>query len=286
MADQETRRHTDAGRILQQQAIFDALTHIAVGAGAVTLASGSNVLQAPPANGTVVQELGRARLAEKRFVVEDPLAGALITADGRFSIAPGPSNLIYCRAVFLEGEAQGNWRQLGLYGGIGNGAVAYLERGATLLDIGGLAGDDRANLQVVLSGAYTPTDSQIITVAVTTGGGSGIAVVSWVSDGSVASGSSTVTFDAVVPIPGSGLGLTFSGGSDTVLTLGAQWEIRGTRSSETETFAAGGLYHALTNPAGQVRVAGTCVDLLHRDPPFVKGAAAIDVVLVHEVLRG
>ena len=281
MADQETRRHTDAGRILHQEAMFDALTHIAVGAGPVTFAGVT--LQQPPANGTVQQELGRARIVEKHFVVEDA-AGAFITADGRFAIAPGPSNLIYCRAVFLEGQAQGNWRQLGLYGGLGASAVAYLERGATLQDVGN-AGDDRANAQVVLSGGYTPGASQRITVTCTTGGGSGVAVVGWVSSGSVAAGSATVTFGAVVPIPGSGLGLTFSGGVDAVLTQGAQWEIRGTRSAESDDFAANGVYDALTNPTGQVRVAGRCEELIHRDPPYVKGDATIDVILVHEVLR-
>jgi hypothetical protein len=282
MAEQETQRHTDAGRVLHQQALVDVLTHIAVGSGAVPILGGT--LQVPARTSSVVGELGRARIAEKHFVVPDS-AGALITPDGRWTAVTTPTNQVYLRALFLEGQAQGNWRQLGLYGGVGGDAVSYLERGATLLDVGGLAGDDRANAQVLLSGAYSPGASQRITVTVTTGGGSGVGVVGWVSSGSVASGSATVTFGAAVTIPGSGLALTFSGGIDGVLTLGAQWEIRGTRSAESATFAAGGLYHPLTNPAGQVKVAGQCAATIYRDPPFVKVAAAIDVPLIYEVLR-
>lgn len=282
MADQETRRHTDDGRRLHQQAIFGALTHIAVGSGPVVLVAGT--LQLPPSHGSVLQESGRIRIAEKRFVVADP-AGALLSPDGRWTVVAAPSNYIYCRGLLLEGQAQGNWSHLGLYGGLGDDAVTYLERGATLLDVGGVVGDDRANAQVLLSGAYSPGASQTIAVACTTAGGSGVAVVDWVSSGSVPAGSATVGFNTPVPIPGSGLTLTFTGGTDGVLTLGAQWEIRGTRSAETATFAAGGVYHPLTNPTGQVKVPGFCVDLVHRDPPFVKDAAAIDVIMVHEVFR-
>lgn len=282
MADQYAWVHTDAGRVLVVRALVqgltlaETLTHLAVGAGPVTLIG--SALLAPPKSASVVQELGRTRFIERRYVA--PVTGGAIL--GTYAVSATPTNLLYFLFRFLADDAQGFWRQLGIFGG----GVTYLQRGATLLDVGGLVGDDRANQQVVLAGGYTPAESQRITVTCTTGGGSGAAEIGWVSDGSVAPGADVpVTFGVAVPIVGSGLGLTFSGGADTVLTAGAQWEIRGTRSSATGTYAAGGQYDPLTNPAGQVLADGTCFQLGHRTPAFEKGATAIDVKLICEVLH-
>lgn len=276
--------HTDAGRALVSRALVDGLaqaetlTHLAVGSGAVTLVSG--ILQAPARSAGLVGELGRVRYTERKFVVPD--AGGALLADRRYAVSATPTNLLYFLFRFLAAEAQGSWRQLALFGG----GVSYLQRGATLLDSGGLAGDDRANAQVVLSGGYTPAESQNITVTCTTGGGSGTAKIDWVSTGDVASGTAVpVTFGTPVPITGSGLALAFSGGADTVLTQGAQWEIRGTRSSQTSLYAAGGVYDPNSNRAGQVLAGGTCIQLGHRSPAFDKDDTAIDVVHIAEVLN-
>lgn len=284
MADQWQWVHTDAGRTLVTRSLVgglglaETLTHLAVGDGAVTVTSG--ILQKPSRSASIVGELGRVRYTERKFVVADA-AGAIL-ADRRYAASPTPTNLIYFLFRFLDAEAQGQWRQLALFGG----GVSYLQRGATLLDSGGLAGDDRANAQVVLSGGYTPAESQNITVTCTTGGGSGVAKIGWVSTGDVAPGSNIpVTFGTPVPITGSGLALAFSGGADTVLTQGAQWDIRGTRSSQTALYAAGGVYDPGSNRAGQVLAGGTCFQLGHRTPAYEKTATAIDVVHICEVLN-
>lgn len=282
MADQYASINTDAGRALIWAAVAEKITHLAIGSGAVTVTSG--VLQKPPRSAGLAQELGRVRYLEKKYIVPDPVAGALVDrATGkRYAVSAVPTNQLYLLFRFLSDEAQGFWRQTALFAD----DIAYLQRGATLLDVGGLAGDDHANHEVVLSGGYTPAESQRITVTCSTAGGSGVAKVGWVSSGSVATALNvTVTFGTPVPIVGSGLALNFSGGDDGVLTLGAQWEIRGTRSSQTSLFAANGLYDPLTNAAGQVLTAGTCFQLIHRTPAFQKTAAAIDVPIFTEVLH-
>lgn len=277
---------TDGGLVLLQRALVtglsavETLTHIAIGDAAVPLVSGT--LQKPARTMTALgHEIGRAFFAERAFVVEDP-AGPLLL-DKRYRRVPGPTNLVYFRFEVPANEAVGNWTEFGLIGG----GVTFLERGATLIDSGGLAGDDRANQQVVLSGGYSPAlQSQRITVTCTTGGGSGVAKVGWVSTGSVPSAANvTVTFGSPVAITGSGLALKFSGGQDGVLTVGAQWEIRGTRAAVSASYAAHGVYHPVTNEEGQVLTPGTLVRVIYHDPPEPKGEAAVNIAFVAEVVH-
>ena len=286
MAQQQTDVTTDGGLIFLERAVVEGLaanetlTHLAIGDGPVPILSG--VLQKPSKTLTqIAGEIGRAFFAERAYVVEDP-AGA-IQLDKRYRRVLEPSPLVYFRFLVPDGEALGPWTQFALIGG----GVSFLERGATLVDSGGLTGDDRANQQVILSGGYSPAESERITVTCTLGGLSGAARIGWSSTGPAVPSASNVavTFGVPVPITGSGLALTFSGGLDTVLTLGAQWEIRGTRAAVSAEYAANGVYDPALNQAGQVRDAGQTVRVIYIDPPVVKEEAAVNIAFVQEVVH-
>lgn len=261
---------TDAGRLLMAERLFDVLTHLAVGTGG---------WPATPAAATgLVAEIGRVRYLERRYVVEDP-TGPLVVAGGVYREVTGPSHLIYLRFQFAADEAVGNWSEFGLFGG----AVEYISRSAVLSD-GPQAGDDRANVDVILVGTYAPNENQTLTVTCTTGGGS--PQIGWTSTGSLPSGSAAVTFNAPVALGASGLSLIFTGGVDDVLTLNDRWVIRCTRAAESPEYAAGGIYDPVLNEDGQVKTAGTLVRLDHESPAVAKGAVVTDVLLVLEVGHG
>lgn len=277
-----------AGRRLVARAMFggltpaESLTHLAVGDGAFNINDAID-----RGAGGLLHELGRAVFLRKAYVVED-VTGPIVLGDAAYResvttvddvIVPSPTNLLYFIFRFGATEAIGNWTEYALFGG----GVSFISRGATLLD-GPQAGDDRANLQVVLGGSYSGADNQTITVTVTTGGASGVAVVGWASDGSAGSGSATATFGSAVTITGTGVTLTFDGGADTVLTQGDQWKIRATRDPTSPTFAASGLYDPVGNRNGQVKVNGDIVRVDRVSPADVKGATVIDVKLVHKIL--
>jgi hypothetical protein len=262
----------DAGRLLIAAEVIDQLTHLAVGDG-----DGSG---APSKAATALQnELGRA-LYLQRFFVELDSAGPVVVGAAAYRQVAGPAHLIYFRFRFAETEAQGNWSELLLCGG----GVAFIARAAVLVD-GSQAGDDRANFQAIVGGAYTGNENQTLTITVSTGGGSGVAEVSWVSTGSEAPDSATVTFGTPVVLGTTGVTLTFDGGTDAVLTIGDQWQLRLTQDPTSPSFAAGGAYDPVGNEDGEVRVPGTGFRLYHVDPPEVKGAAIVDVQLVTEVFN-
>src|SRR5205823_6256593 len=111
----------------------------------------------------------------------------------RYRAVEEVTDLLYFIFRFADDEALGTWTEFGLFGG----DVAFIARGATLAD-GTQGGDDRAGTDVVLTGAHAGAENQTLTVTVSTGGGSGVAVVSWVSDGAEPPGSHVVTFGTPV----------------------------------------------------------------------------------------
>lgn len=255
-------------RLLVAQAVLPALTHLAVGDGVPA-----------DTDSALAHELARTAYLERTFVVVDP-AGALVAGSQAYRAVAGPTNLIYFRFRFLAAEALGAWAEFALFGG----GVDYIERAAVLLD-SNQSGDDHANDDVVLTGAYTGALSQTLTITVTTGGGTGVAIVSWVSSGSLPAGSATVTFGVPVALGTSGVALTFDGGGDGVLTVGDQWQVRCTIDPASPSTAEGGVYHPVGNEAGQVRVAGYPLRMWRLQTPAVKGAQTVDVKFVVEVLR-
>ncbi len=255
-------------RLLLAEALFPVLTHLAVGDG----------VPASDATG-LAHELARTVFLERRFVVVDP-TGSIQAASGTYRAVDEPTNLIFFRFRFLDEEALGHWAEFALLGG----DVAYLHRAALLLD-SNQAGDDRANADVVLTGAYGGTVNQTLTVTVTTGGGSGVAVVSWVSSGPAAPGSATVTFGIPVTLGTTGVALTFDGGTDTVLTNGDQWQVRCTTDPVSAATAAGGVYHPVANEGGQVLTAGLPLRMWRLETPPEKGPQTVDVKFVVEVIR-
>lgn len=255
-------------RLLVAQALVPTLTHLAVGDG----------VPADDASG-LAHELARTVYLERTFVVVDP-AGPLVAASQGYRAVVGPTNLIYFRFRFLAAEALGMWAEFALHGG----GVDYVDRAALLLD-SNQSGDDHANDDVALTGAYSGTTNQTITVTVTTGGGSGVAAVSWVSSGALPAGSATVTFGVPVALGTSGVALAFDGGGDGLLTLGDQWQVRCTTDAVSPSTAEGGVYHPVANEAGQVRVSGYPLRMWRLETPAVKGAQTVDVKFVVEVLR-
>ncbi len=274
----------DDARILVAQALFEKVTHLAVGSGPVNLNTPIDT-----ARHTLQHEIGRAVVLKKAYVIQDPTGPIVIGAKAyRESVAldennvpqPVPTNLLYFVFRFASNEGLGAWSEYGLYGD----GVTFLTRGATLRD-GSQGGDDRANRDVTLGGAYTGAASQTITLTVLTGGGTGVAVLGWAADGATGSGSATVNFGVPITLPQSGLTVALSGGVDGVLSQGDQWIIQATRGPQSTTYAAGGVYDPVTNPAGQVRTNGRLVRLDQVAPPDVKGNAVLDVELVHPVLN-
>ncbi len=263
-----TRFTPPNARLLVAQAALPTLTHLAVGDG----------VPADTASG-LAHELARTQYLERAFVVADP-AGPLVAAAQAYRAVAEPSHLIYFRFRFQAAEALGAWAEFALVGG----GVDYIDRAALLLD-SNQSGDDHANEDVALTGAYAGTTNQTITVTVTTGGGTGVAVVSWLSSGSLPAGSATVTFGAPVTLGTSGVALVFDGGGDGLLTLGDQWQVRCTTDPASGSTAEGGVYHPVGNEAGQVRVAGYPLRMWRLETPAVKGAQTVDVKLVVEVLR-
>lgn len=280
MPQQQKSTTCDPGRVLTAEAVIELLTHLAVGTGPVTLVAG--VLQPPPRPSAELQEeIGRTRYVE-RFFVEEDVGGPLGPfGEKRYRSSEDVTNLIYMRFRFEADEAAGDWSEMAVFGGV----VDFVTRVGLLLD-GNQAGDDRANEHVSLAGSFNLDDSQTITVTVSTGGGDGVAQVSWASTGSLpAGGPLTVDFGDPVPIGGSGLVLYFNGGPDDVLTQGDAWLIRCTTDSETPTFAKDGVYDPITNEPGQVKTSGELFRLYHMDPPLDRGDAIFDFELVVEVLN-
>lgn len=266
----EIERYVDAGRLLLATRLLPDITHLAVGNGVV---SGT-----PPLSATLLtQEIGRVRYTQRFFVEEDP-AGTLIFLGALYRQVPGPTNHIYLRWHFEAAEAIGTWTELGIFGG----DVLYISRGAVLVD-GPQAGDDRANTASVgLSGGYLGPIAQTITCTVVTGGGSGVAVVEF--NGLTESGGIVPVFGTPMTLGGLGLALTFSGGVDSVLTVGDQWLIHATPDPVSGTFAAGGIYHPTGNPGGQVQNPGTLLNLTYVTPGVPKPNAILDVQRVVSVL--
>jgi len=279
----------DAATELQAQALCEGvavsqtLTHLAVG-------DGSGAVPIDPAARSLQHEIGRALFLHRAYCVPD-VAGAVRTSDGQRWRELSPtavdaqgrrlrSNFLYLVFRFGEDDALGTWSELALYGG----GVTFVTRGALMVD-GARAGDDRANVEILLGGSYAGADSQTITITVTAAGGSGVAHIGWASNGSAPSGSATVAFGVPVALTGTGLTLTFTGGGDSVLTLGDQWRIQATRESDSSTFASGGVYDPVANPMGQVRTNGDILRVWHDDAPQVKDVGVVDVPLVHKVLN-
>lgn len=262
------------GRLGIAEAVLPHLTHLAVGdgPGGAAPAPGATALQ---------HELGRTRFLERFFVVPDP-AGSIIVPGGIYRPSDVPTNEIYFRFRFLAGEALGTWSEFALCGF----GVSYVQRGALFLN-GPQAGDDLANtIAASLLGSYVGAENQTITVAVTTGGGSGVARVAWTSTGSLPPATNQlVTFGAPLAVGVSGLSLLFAGGGDGVLTLGDQWVIRATAGAQTTDYASGGVYDPIGNEMGQVLAAGRVFSLAHEDEPQTKGATSVDVQRVFPVLR-
>jgi len=257
------------GRALLFAAVLEQLTHLAVGD------------QPNPADETRIEhEIGRTRYLERGFVVADPNGTIHGIEGGPYRRVTEPTDLMYHRFRFLDDEAIGNWTEIGLFGG----DVDFIARAALLVD-GAQAGDDRAGVDVIATGAYGGAANQTLTVTVTVGGLSGVAEVGWASTGAEPPGSAPVTFGTPVTLGSTGVALVFTGGVDGMLTQGDQWQLRLTIDSASPTFAAGGVYDPLTNEAGQVRTPGLLFRLLHIDPPRPKAAADLDVEIVTKVLN-
>ena len=269
----------------------ETITHLAVGNGVVT--SGGAIV--PPASNAVglQNEVGRTLHNQRKFVVEQA-GGPIVVGAQAYAESATPTNLIYFLFRFLAAEAQANWSEFLFYAD----GVEFIARGATLHDADGNAGDDLANFQIILGGGYVNAASQTVSVTCTKAGHGnpgdpgGRAEISWNSPGDIGSGGPTA-IDWNVPVAiGGGVTLLFDGldpgasnPTDKALTLDDKWEIRCTRDPITQVFASGGVYDAATNEAGQVKVDGAPIRMHHVDPPFVKGAAIVDIKVVMEVLN-
>jgi len=263
---------SNSGRLLVAESVIDQLTHLAVGIGDGTgppLATASQL----------DEEIGRAFYLQRFFVTEDA-AGPIPVGAHVYSQSAEATNLIYFRFRFPAAGAQGNWGEMGLFGG----NVAFISRGALLVD-GGQTGDDRANVDVLVGGGYIDIVNQTLTITCSAGGGSGVAEVSWVSNGPENPDSAVVTLGSPLAIGSTGITLVFTGDGDGVLTQNDVWELRLTTEPDTATFASGGVYDPQNNVNGQVLDSGRLLQLVHIDPPASKGAEEIDVQLVIEVLR-
>jgi hypothetical protein len=265
---------TDAYRPTAAALILPDLTHCAVGDGAVT---GPPL---PTATG-LLHELGRVRYSERFFVAPDP-AGTLVFDGVAYATAPDPTRFAYFRFRFDPSEALGTWTELGLFG---NG-VTYVERGATLVDMG-VAGDEVLNVDVVLGGTWALPGGGDLLVTVTVGGPSGVAEIEWAdSGGNVGNGGPVpVTFGTPVPLGGSGLQVVFTGGADGVLTPNDRWRVLATPDPVSQDYAAGGVYDPNSNRNGQVLNPGTLVRLSYLDPVASKSNLTLDVQFLVEIIR-
>lgn len=298
---QQIEHSMDPGRVLIARALIrglplgETLTHLAVGDGSFPVDPDGTPSAIDTSLTGLVHEIGRAVYLRRVYVVEvdPPDVGPIVLGNASYRESPNdtdpesptfgaqvPTNLVYFIFRFATNEAVGPWTEYALIGG----GVRFIARGATLLD-GSQGGDDRANAQVILAGGYTGTDSQTVTLTVTTGGGSGVAVLGWTADGSAPSGAHGVAFTVPITITGTGLTITFTGGVDAVLTQGDQWKIRATRAPQSPTFAAGGVYDPVTNRNGQVLVDGAVFRMDRVAPADEKPAAVIDVKLVVRILN-
>jgi len=260
----------DDGELLILELLVQSFSHLAVGTGVQTSPP-------DPTQTGLQQEIGRVLVLERFFVTE--ILGGPIVVDGRtYQQSDSPTNLLFLRFRFEGDEAAGSWSEMGLFGG----GVAYTPQGATLHD-GNQAGDDRAGRDVVLGGSYGGTESQTLTLTVSVAGASGIAEVSWISNGPEAPGSALVVFGTPVVLGTTGIAVTFLGGVDEVLTLGDAWQVRATIASDSPVFASGGVYQPSANPAGQVLHSGRMIKIGRIAPPLVKGASVEDVPMVVEV---
>jgi hypothetical protein len=284
---QEAISH-DAGRDLLAGLLSPVLTHLAVGDAGVPLLDGGGLpLPGMRARTGLNHELGRAAALVKHFVVPDP-TGAILAAPipggttARYRIVTEPTNLVYVLFRFLDAQALGAWNEYGLFAG----DVAFVARAGTLVN-GPQAGDDRAGVNAILAGVYTGVAAQTLTVTVTTGGGSGVAKLGWVSSGAEAAAvNQTVTFGTPVVLGGTGLTLLFTnGGTDSVLTVGDQFLVRCTAGAVTASFAADGMYDPLSHEAGQVLRNGSLMRSYYVTPAEIKGATTVDVQLVVAVLN-
>lgn len=273
MAQQHT--YTDAYRPRAAGLIMPDLTHLAVGDAAVTGAP------SPAALG-LEHEIARVQYVTRDFVT--PQAGGGIVFDGvEYGVSEVPTRFVYFIFRFEDDEAQGNWSELGLFGG----SVDYVGQEAKLVP-SGVSGDDVVDRDVILGGAWAATVSGELDVTVITGGGSGIATISWSDPAGIAGGGGgpiPVSFNAPINLGTSGVSILFTGGTDGVLTPGDRWRVLGTIATSRPEYASGGVYNPNSNPAGQVKDPGIMMRLSYLDPVQNKINVQIDVSMIVEVVR-
>jgi len=269
----QTHTFTDLYRVRVADLLMPDVTHCAVGDGAVTGAP-------PPAAAELTHEIGRVIYLSRYFVT--PQAGGELVFDGvQYTRSDVPTRFIYMAFRFDADEAQGNWSELGIFG---NG-VEYVAQEAELVAVG-VAGDDKLNVDVVLGGSWAAPDSGSVDVTVSTGGGDGVAHVSWTDTiGGGPGGPVPVTFMSPIALGASGATIMFTGGSDGVLTFNDRWRVLGTVGPTRPEYADGGVYDPSGNPQGQVRDPGMLLRLTYMDPVQAKADVFIDVQVVLEVIR-
>jgi hypothetical protein len=271
----QSHTFTDVYRARVAELLMPDITHCAVGDGAV---SG---LPSPAALG-LTHEIGRVHFVERYFVTPDA-AGPLVFDGVKYSPSPVPTRFIYLGFRFEDDEAVGNWSELGVYGA----GVTYVQQQSTLVE-DGVAGDDKIDRDIILSGAWAPAVAGEVGVTIVAGGGSGVATLSWSDPGNIGIGGGgplPVTFNSPVSLGASGTAISFSGGVDGVLTAGDRWRVLGTLGPSRPEYASGGVYNPNSNVAGQVLNPGLLLRLSYMDPPQEKTTVFLDIQMVLEVIR-
>jgi len=273
MAQQHT--FTDGYRPRAAELIMPDLTHLAVGDGAVS--------GAPVAAATALEhEIARVRYFT-RYFVEQRTGGGLIFDGVEYGLSLVPTRFVYFGFRFLADEAQGNWSELGLFGA----DVSYVAQQAKLV-AQAVTGDDQIDRDVILGGAWAPPASGELSVTVSTGGGDGVAQITWTDPGNLAGGDGgpvPVAWNAPVNLGTSGVSIRFTGGPDGILTVGDRWRVLGTLGPSRPEYAEGGVYNPDSNPGGQVLEPGILMRLSYMDPPQEKVNVFLDVAMIVEVIR-